>query len=313
MKKVCIVLVAAMLLFPVVCVSSASAEQASDTDKGATKTQSTGNSAAPGYVSDVMNPQNGIPAATSEQTTSADKGAAKTHERDVSVSPEYYVDVLNAQDVKAAAADVSVSPRHFFDIFYGSVTTADSNVSSFSQDECIIFCYNTTHSASRDVHFGQSAAFGVRIGGWLKSYPHIGLAADFSYLQTNAPGVDIWYLPISFVVMGRYPFFRTDSVPDGRLQFYGGLMFSEVIGDIEVDFTPQMPRKTGGLIFRFNPGGGVLLGIAWHFSSYAFFSEFRMMKANLDYDSDSGLFGGSESASAELESRQMVFGVSSKF
>ncbi len=102
-------------------------------------------------------------------------------------------------------------------------------------------------------------------------------------------------------------------MPDGRLQLYGGLMMSEVIGEIEVDFTPQMPRKVGGFSDGFNAGGGVLIGIAWHFPSYAFFSEFRMMKANLDYDSESGLFGGSESAGSDLESRQMVFGVSHKF
>ncbi len=90
-------------------------------------------------------------------------------------------------------------------------------------------------------------------------------------------------------------------------------MASEIIGDIEVDFTPQMPQKVGGFSDGFNAGGGVLLGIAWHFSSYAFFGEFRAMKAKLDYDSESGFFGGSESASTELESRQMVFGVSRKF
>jgi hypothetical protein len=311
MKKIDIVLATAMLLFLVVSVSAASAEQASDPDEGAAKTQGADHS-APGYIFDIMNPQNDKPAAATE-ATSEDKGTAETHERDVAAPPEYYVDVLKAQDPKRAAEDVSVSPRHFLDIFYGLVTTADDSVSAFSQDDCFFFCSNTTHAASRNIHFGPSSAFGFRIGGWLKSYPRVGLAADFSYLQANAPGVNIWYLPISFVVLGRYPFLRTDSMPDGRLQLYGGLMMSEVIGDIEADFTPQMPRKVGGFSDGFNAGGGILLGIAWHFPSYAIFSEFRMIKAHLDYDSGSGLFGGSESASAELESRQMVFGVSHKF
>ncbi len=133
MKKIDRVLTMAMLVI-IVCVSLASAEQATNQDKGA---ESPDKSAAPGYVFDVMNPPNGKPAAAAEEATGADKGAAKTQEVDVSVPPEYYVDVLKAQDPKRAADDVSVSPRHFFDIFYGSVTTADTTVSAFSQEDCL--------------------------------------------------------------------------------------------------------------------------------------------------------------------------------
>jgi hypothetical protein len=298
MDKAGRVLAASTLLCLLVCVSVASAEQASERDQGAAKTGSTEDSAAPGYVFDVLNPQQDKP-------TAAPEGEA-------AVPPQYYVDVLRAQEAKDAAAELSSSPRHFFDIFYGPVTTVDTAVSAFSQDSCFIFCSNTTHSVSRTVHFERSAVFGLRIGGWLRSYPRIGLAADFSYLQANAPGVSIWYVPISFVVLGRYPFLSSDSMPDGRLQLYGGLMMSEVIGDIEVDFTPEMPRKVGGSSDRFNIGGGVLLGIAWRFSSFAFFSEFRMMKASLDSE-ESGLFGGSSSASADLETKQTVFGLSHRF
>jgi hypothetical protein len=270
-----------------------------------------------------------LPAAGAGQKTPAVQAAA---ESGASTEPPYFLDLMTRekpaepagkdaagkQEDGAAAKTGGArrsAPTKFVDIYYGWASTDDSNVSASYENPCFLFCTYDLQSAQRKVRFDSSNVFGIRIGGWLDGYPSIGLAADFSYLQARAPGVTIWYVPISFVVLGRYGFLRTDALPEGRVQIYGGLMISEVIGDIEVDFRPQMTTPVGGFTFDFNLAGGLLLGAAWHFPSYALFSEFRMMNASLEYDvsGDDALFGGSEKAKADLDTKQIVIGVSYKF
>lgn len=301
-----------MLLCLIVSVSVACADQGTDPDKGAAKSPGLDNSAAPGYIFDIINPRNSKPTDV-EQAQGADTGIVKPGEFDIPVSPGYSVDALDGQAAQQKKAGVTSSPIHFLDFFYGSATTADADVYAFSRDSFFLLATYNTRSAHRNVHFSPSNVFGIRTGGWLKNYPSIGIAADFSLLQANAPGVSIQLVPISFVMMGRYPFLSNETQPDGQLQLYGGLMMSLVIGDIKVDFRPQMTREVGGSSSDFNTGGGVLFGIAWHFSSYAVFGEFRMIKASVDYDNEGGFLSAPESASADLETRQIVFGVSYKY
>jgi len=245
-----------------------------------------------------------IPAAQVGKSDSEAPAAAKNK------SNEF--EVVKPKNGNSAASLSSSAPRHFIDVFYGTAKTLDGAVSVSSESGgafCLLPPCNVVHSVSRTVHFDPSSLYGIRVGTWLENYPYVGFAGELSYLQANAPGVRIWYVPLSFVMMGRYPFLRTESVPDGRLQLYGGVMISLIAGDLEVDFTPVMSKRggsAGGL------GAGALLGIAWHLPSFAVFGEFRMMRASLDFE-EKGLFGGSSSASVDLDSRQMVFGVSYKY
>ncbi len=264
-------------------------------------------------------------AGAGQKTPAVQEGAAS--ESGASAEPPYFLDLMTKEkpaepagkDTAGTAAKTGgarrSAPTKFVDVFYGWASTDDSNVSASSENPCFLFCTYNLQSSQRRVEFDSSSVFGIRIGGWLEGYPSIGLAADFSYLQARAPGVTIWYVPISFAVLGRYGFLRTDALPEGRVQIYGGLMISEVIGDIEVDFRPQMTTPVGGFTFDFNLAGGLLLGAAWHFPSYALFSEFRMMNASLEYDvsGDDALFGGSEKAKADLDTKQIVIGASYKF
>jgi hypothetical protein len=205
----------------------------------------------------------------------------------------------------SAASLLSAAPRHFIDLFFGTATTLDGDVSAPSH-------IANTQSVSRNVQFRSSALFGIRVGTWLENYPYFGLAGEVSYFQANASTVSIWYVPISFLVMGRYPFLRTDTVPDGRLQLYGGALVSLIgPGDIEVDFTPETANKAGNIAV--GTGVGVLLGIKWCLPSYALFSEFRLKQDNMEFR-QIGLYGEApESVSADLESRQLLFGVSFRY
>jgi hypothetical protein len=62
-------------------------------------------------------------------------------------------------------------------------------------------------------------------------------------------------------------------------------------------------------------GIGALAGAAWHFPFFAVFGEYRMFDTRLSYDSknDAISFGGPQTASAQLSTRQAVFGVSFKY
>jgi hypothetical protein len=212
-------------------------------------------------------------------------------------------DVSNAQDNNSSTTSTIKSPKRFFDVFYGTVKATDANVSGSFQPDCFLFCPPPTYFSQQE-HFGTSSVYGVRIGKWFETYPFLGLAADISYLSADATNASVWYVPISFEFLARYSLFRAESLPDGRLQLYGGFMLSLVVGDVRVN------GMEGSLTTNF--GYGALLGIAWHFPSFAIFSEYRVMQVSLSYDYQ-GLFGGTQSASVDLNPEQMVFGFSYKY
>jgi hypothetical protein len=219
---------------------------------------------------------------------------------------------VKPRDGNSVESLIPSAPRSFIDVFYGTVTTLDNNVSASSNGiVCVSPCTGPASSVSRTVQFHPSALYGIRVGNWFENYPYFGIAGDVSYLQGSAPGVRIQYVPISFVMMGRYPFFRTDKVPDGRLQFYGGAMVSLGVGILEVEFTPDMRTSVGG--YSDGHGVGALGGIAWHLPSYALFFEFRITRDWLHFKQNSIWGPGPDSANVELASRQMVFGVSYKY
>ncbi len=290
MKDTCKIIALAMLLLGV-SASASLAEQSADPDQA--QTESNDRPAPPAYV-DVMNPDVNKSATDTDQSRAESKG------------------------IKVPADVKPVSPRGFVDVFYGSVTTADDYVTATSQGDCFLFCSPPT-DYGQQAHFRKSSVFGVRVGGWLKDYPAIGLAADFSFLNAKAPGVadpsspwtttsgvSIRYMPISFVFLARYSLLRTDPIPDGRIQLYGGLMLSAVIGEIDVNGVEGSSTDFGF---------GTLLGLAWHFPSFAVFGEYRMMQVSLDYDSseDDWISFGTTAISADLDTKQLVYGVSFKF
>lgn len=304
MKEMCMAMAIVMLL-PGVNAFASPAEQHSDADLAQAESPS------PGYVFDVMKSDNNKSAADADRPPAESQG-------NESPSPAYVFDAMKPGNDKPVKDGKPAAPRRFLDVFYGSVTTSDDTVSAYSKDFCLIFCGPPSYY-SQQADFRSSSVFGVRIGGWLKDYPAIGLAADFSYLRADAPGVpdpsfpgayttgvSIWYMPISFVLLARSSFLRSESTPEGRMQLYGGLMLAWVIGDIKVNGVGGTTDSNFGL--------GALLGAAWHFPSFALFGEYRMMNASLSYDSsDSDFSFDNTTASADLDSKQAVFGVSFKY
>jgi hypothetical protein len=242
-----------------------------------------------------------------EQSAEADQVPTEINGNENSTPPTPISDVVKPDDVKAAATGKPASRRHFFDLFYGSVQTADTDATGSTQNCDFLFGCSPPKTFGQHAQFGTSSAYGVRIGRWLEDYPSIGLAMEISYLSADAPNVSVWYVPISFVVLARYALLPADAVPEGRLQLYGGLMLSFVTGNVQVN---GVGGSSDGSI-----GNGALLGIAWHFPSFAVFGEYRMTQASLSYDNSGDItgFGGTQTASVDLNSRQAVFGMSFKY
>jgi hypothetical protein len=236
-----------------------------------------------------------------QEAAEAAAGAVRT---ETSASPPYYSDAATEQMTAAEAEKRSRPPRKFFDVYYGSVSTDSGNVSTSTQNECFIFC-GPVYYGSRQVDYEPSSAFGFRFGTWFDKYPALGVAGDFSYLTADAPGVRVWYLPMTFEFLVRYRMLATDAVPDGRLQLYGGPMLSLVVGDVEVN-------GVGGSASDL--GLGALFGVAWHFPSFALFGEYRFFETSLAYDSsDDWISFGQSTASADLNTNQLLLGVSFKY
>jgi len=72
-------------------------------------------------------------------------------------------------------------------------------------------------SVTKDLDFSTSWTAGGRVGYWFNALPWLGLAADLSYFERKGSGAKIDLVPLSFLVMLRYPMLTSDSFPKGRL------------------------------------------------------------------------------------------------
>lgn len=243
-------------------------------------------------------------------TAAADQPAGAGDGANPSSPPPNAVVETPAGNAQAATVGKPYHPRHFVDVYYGSAATADADVaasSRYAQSNCFLFCGPVSYSFyGGKTHFQTSPVYGVRTGKWLESRPAVGLAADFSRLTAKAPDVDIWYMPISFVVLARSSFLENDDVPEGRFQLYGGLMLSWVSGSIKVNGVGGDSHEVGY---------GALAGVALHLRSFAVFGEYRIMSARLKHDTTTSEFGNTlggttTSANVDLDTNQALFGVS---
>jgi hypothetical protein len=275
MKKAVLISAAVLLSFSF-CGPLVFGEQASDAGGGTAQTRSAGQDAG-------------------------EKGPAGQGEP---VPPAYFTEAVKGLEASAEKERVSLPLRNFFDLYYGYVTTKNGSVSASSQGSCFLFC-GPAQYFSQQAGYEPSSAFGIRFGTWFDKYPAFGIALDIAYLTAESPRVRAWYMPIAFEPLVRYSLLASDAVPDGRLQLYGGLTLALVIGDIKVN-------GTGGAARDFGYGG--LLGVAWHFPSFAVFGEYRIFDTKLTYDSSNDWFSfGQSNASADLKTRQLVCGVSFKY
>lgn len=162
----------------------------------------------------------------------------------------------------------------WFADLYGGMALGHSSSSQYQQFEPI------AGSVERELRFPASRTFGFRGGYYSEAAPALGLAADVSYFRREADRAKIELVPLSVLVMLRYPFLTSTGFPKGRLQPYVGFGPSVYYSRASIDFAPLGSFK-GSDFFDFGFDGRA--GLAWHVQKHVvLFSEYRFTLAHLE-------------------------------
>jgi len=97
--------------------------------------------------------------------------------------------------------------------------------------------------------FEYGVSLGLGGGYWLNSVPWLGFALNLSYFKSNENAHDALKLdiyPISGLLMLRYPLYKSDTYPLGRLQPYFG------IGPAAFVYRAKLDLSTVGSAGKFN-------------------------------------------------------------
>ncbi len=207
-----------------------------------------------------------------------------------------------------------VSAEVFIDVYGGVAFTGSGDV-TFERVTFPLFGPVTTESATRKVDSGSSPTMGIRGGYWLESVPWLGWAIDVSYFEADGDNVDITMVPLSFLLMLRWPLLTSDEFPKGRLQPYLGIGPGLFFVDLTGDFTPTFPQK----VDDFDLGAGLDLrsGLAWQFHPrFALFGEYRFTHFSSESDPEPPFplgLGTVESVETTLSTHHFLAGVSFRF
>ncbi len=195
---------------------------------------------------------------------------------------------------------------------YGGFSRTESAQVTVSIREGI---FDPTASASRTVEFDPSFILGVRGGYWFERIPWVGLALDLSSFKAVGKDVEIEVIPVSALLMLRWPFLTSNEFPKGRIQPYVGIGAGLVFSRISADFTPDVPRKVdaqgddSGLDFR--------SGLGWHFNeSVGIFTEYRFTRIASEAREDQPdlcFFCPTRTIKTTFETSHFIAGVSLRF
>lgn len=171
-----------------------------------------------------------------------------------------------------------VSAEGFVD-FYGGFALGHNTDARFAQVS------PTTATVTKRLGFKASNTFGIRGGVWFgDALPWLGLAADLSFFQRKADAADIDLVPLSFLLMLRYPLFTSEQVPKGQLQPYVGIGPSFFYSHTSIDFGPSFGSVNHGSFFG-DIGLDARAGLSWQIhKSFGLFWEYRFTYVALDYD-----------------------------
>ncbi len=138
----------------------------------------------------------------------------------------------------------------------------------------------TAANLTRQLDFGTGPTLGFRAGYWFARYPWLGMAGDLSYFSRSAEGASISAVPISLLVMLRWPLLVNDEHPTGKLQPYIGFGPSFVAGDSSIDVTP-LPKTQDGSYTAL--GADARAGLLWKFHKHiGVFGEYRFIYFSAD-------------------------------
>jgi opacity protein-like surface antigen len=211
------------------------------------------------------------------------------------------VGAIKKRETARMAATVPSKETWFADLYLGGVVPEKGNVNW----EAAPFGVSINDSAKAD--YDNTYIVGGRAGFWSPSNRWMGLALDVSYFELEADGTETKVLPVSALVMLRYP--------GDRLQPYIGIGAGVFFTDTKVDIQLSGENKNfSDTAVDF--GLDTRAGLAWRlFRRFAIFGEYRFTYFEADY-SDKIDSGGTESdVNIEIDNKvhYFLFGFSYRF
>jgi opacity protein-like surface antigen len=201
----------------------------------------------------------------------------------------------------------------FIDIYGGWASTRDADVDVSISSSGLGFV--STESHTENVDFGSSYTLGARAGGWFEKLPYVGIAGDASYFKAENKTTEIHVVPISLLLMLRYPLFKSEKFRHGRIQPYAAVGPGFFLSVSDVDFQPTLPKTVSGT--SFDVGLDLRAGLAWQFHKHlALFGEYRYTDFSIDLEQTDilyGLAGTKETMKTQLTTNHFLIGISYRF
>ena len=199
------------------------------------------------------------------------------------------------------------------DFHFGRARTRDAgvDVEIFSSSWGLV----RVRSATEKVDFTTSLAFGGRIGYWFENLRWLGLALDLSFFEAKDETVDITSIPLSLLLMLRWPLLKAEEFPNRRLQPYAGIGPGFFYSYSKVDFGSRLPETVSG--YSSDLGVDVRGGIAWQFHKHmAMFGEYRYTHVSIEFDQTDilyGFAGNRETLDTTVKTNHFLIGISFRF
>jgi hypothetical protein len=201
----------------------------------------------------------------------------------------------------------------FLDFYGGRAMSKDAQVEASISSSGLGLV--TTESHTQPTDFDPSFTFGGRWGYWFEKLPYVGLSLDLSYIRADDKDVNIRVIPISLLLMLRWPLFKSEKFPHGRIQPYAAIGPSLYYSHARVDFRPDLPEKISG--DDCDVSVDMRAGLSWQIHKHwAIFAEYRYTDIKIDFTNTDFLFGfagSEESVKSNLEANHFLLGISYRF
>jgi opacity protein-like surface antigen len=201
----------------------------------------------------------------------------------------------------------------FIDLYGGGASTPNADVDASISSSSLGFVSTESHTGKVD--FGSSYTLGARAGCWFEKIPYVGIAGDLSYFKAENKTTEIHVVPISLLLMLRWPLFKNQDFPKGRIQPYVGIGPGFFLSVSNVDFRPTLSKTVSGI--SYNVGLDLRAGIAWQFLKHlALFGEYRYTNFNIDLEETDilyGFAGTKEAMKTQLTTNHFLVGISYRF
>ena len=135
------------------------------------------------------------------------------------------------------------SAEWFLDVYGGQSSTQDANVAA-EVTSYGLFRSTSTESHTEKVDFDASFTMGGRLGYWFEKLPWLGVSLDLSYFKAEGEKAEFDVVPLSLLLMLRWPLFKTENFPKGKLQPYAGVGPGFFLTDSRVNFRPALQDST---------------------------------------------------------------------